>query len=121
MTTMAILEAEPHESTATRYEALIRIAASVRSQKEPQGLFELLVHELGKVIQFDAIAQYDETSSKVNWHMCPACRKCDHAPSDVDNEETLAAWVFRHQETVTVSDLDHETRFPASINLIRQA
>jgi formate hydrogenlyase transcriptional activator len=121
ISTTAILEMKSSSSTAARYESLIRIAASVRSQKDPQGLFELLVHELGQVIQFDAIAQYDETSSKVNWHMCAACRKPDYAPSDIDKEETLAAWVFRHQETVTISDLDCETRFPASINLIRQA
>src|SRR5215472_302459 len=121
MSTTAILEAEPHESTGARYEALIRIAASVRSQKEPQRLFDLLVHELGQVIQFDAIAQYDETSSKVNWHMCQACRKPDYVPSEFDKEETLAAWVYRNQQIVALSDFDGETRFPASINIMCQA
>ena len=121
MSTSAVLEVESHQSTAARYESLIRIAASVRSQKETRGLFELLVHELGKVIQFDAIAQYDEASNKVDWHMGSACRKPDCAPSEIDKEETLAAWVYRYQETVTLSTLDRETRFPASINIMRQA
>jgi formate hydrogenlyase transcriptional activator len=121
MSTSAVLEVESHQSTAVRYESLIRIAASIRSQKEPRGLFELLVHELGQVIQFDAIAQYDETSNKVDWHMGSACRKADCSPSEIDKEETLAAWVYRHQETVTLSALDRETRFPASISIMRQA
>ena len=120
MSASAILEMES-QSTATRYESLIRIAASVRSQKEPRGLFQLLVHELGQVIQFDAIAQYDEGSNKVDWHMGSACRTPDCSPSEINKDETLAAWVYRNQETVTLSTLDRETRFPASIGIMRQA
>ncbi len=81
----------------------------------------MLVDELGQVLQFDAIAQYDELSNKVNWHMCPSCRKTDHCPSEVDKNETLAAWVFEHQETLFLPSLDGETRFPASTNIMRQA
>jgi len=116
-----ILEAESHRSTAARYESLIRIAAAVRSQKEPQDLFGLLVEELGQVVQFDAIAQYDESSNKVHWHMCEGCRKPRSLPSDIDKDETLPAWVYRNQEIVALPNLDRETRFPASIDLLRQA
>jgi formate hydrogenlyase transcriptional activator len=118
--TSPVLETES-QSTAARYESLIRIAAAVRSQKEPQDFFGLLIQELGQVVQFDGIAQYDESSNKVHWHMCSGCRKPDSLPSEIAKEETLAAWVFRHQETVTLSTLDGETRFPASIEIMRQA
>ena len=121
MLTSPVFETESHQSTAARYESLIRIAAAVRSQKESQDLFGLLVEELGQVVQFDAIAQFDESSNKVHWHMCSGCRKPDSLPSEMDKEGTLAAWVYRHQETVTLSNLDRETRFPASIDLMRQA
>ena len=84
-------------STAARYESLIRIAASVRSQKDPKELFGLLVDELRQVVQFDGIAQYDEGSNKVHWHLCSGCRKPDYSPSEIDKEETLAAWVFQNQ------------------------
>ena len=53
--------------------------------------------------------------------MCPSCRRTDHCPSEVDKNETLAAWVFEHQETLFLPSLDGETRFPASTNLMRQA
>jgi len=115
------LETESNQSTAARYESLIRIAAAVRSQKEPQELFGLLVQELGQVVQFDAIAQYDDRSNKAHWHMCSGCRKPSSLPSEIDREETLAAWVYQHQETVTLPSLDRETRFPASTELMRQA
>ena len=121
MLTSVVLEKESHQPTAARYESLIRIAASVRAQKEPQDLFRLLIEELGQVIQFDAIAQYDESSNKVHWHMCAGCRKPRSLPSDVDKEETLAAWIYRNQETVVIPDLQGETRFNASTALMLQA
>src|SRR5579871_1937359 len=121
MLTSPVLEVESHRSTAARYESLIRIAASVRAQKEPQDLFRLLIEELGQVIQFDAIAQYDESSNKVHWHMCSGCRKPDSLPSEIDKDGTLAAWVYRHQEAVALPNLDGETRFPASTDLMRRA
>ena len=65
MLTSPVEEIELDRSTVARYESLIRIAASIRAQKEPQDLFGILVQELGQVVQFDAIAQYDEESNKV--------------------------------------------------------
>src|ERR1700722_15697976 len=124
MSTFAFAETEAgrstEESTAERYEALIRIASAVRAQTEPRKLFGILVHELGQVLQFDAIAQYDERSNKVDWHLGSGCNK--HSPaSENDNEETLAAWVYRHQEGVALAALDTDPRFPATITKMRQA
>lgn len=120
----AFSETQSDQSTAARYESLIRIAESVRAQKEPSELFAILVEELGKVVQFDAIAQFDERSNKVAWHMCSGCRK-PQSPAAYDcasdSEETLPAWVYRTQETLTLDDLDQESRFPKSINIMRQA
>ena len=118
---MAIPAVETDRSTAQRYEALIRIANSIRAQKDPGELFRTLAYELGKVIQFDAIAQYDESSNKINWHLGTCCKKTERGPGDIDRDETLAAWVVRQQETVVLNTLDGETRFPASVPLMREA
>ena len=121
MSTSPSLETDSHESAALRYESLIRIAASVRSQKEPAELFEVLIRELGQVVRFDAIAQFDEASDKVWWHMCSGCRQPDSLPVEIDKDATLPAWVHRNQETVVLASLERETRFPASIELLRRA
>jgi GAF domain-containing protein len=118
MLTSPVMETESPLSAAARYESLIRIAASVRSQKEPRDLFELLVRELGQVVQFDGIAQYDESSNKIHWHVCSGCRQPDPLPSDLDQGATLAAWVYRQQETVVIPNLDRETRFPVTIDMM---
>ena len=66
--------AEQERTSAERYEALIRIANSIRARKDPSELFEMLVQELASIIPFDGIAQFDEQSNKVNWHLGGGCR-----------------------------------------------
>src|SRR5579871_244165 len=121
MGTSAVAVAEPDRSTADRYESLIRIANSIRAGKEPRELFGILVHELSQVVPFDGIAQFDEQSNKVNWHFGTGCRKQERGQSEIEREATLAAWVFRNQETVVLGTLDGETRFPASTPVMRDA
>ncbi len=111
--------AETDPSTAARYEALIRISNSIRAHNEPEDLFEILVHELGKVVPFDAIAQFDELSNKVNWHLGSACCH-DHSPSEADTGDTLPRLVYRTQETVLLGTLDAERRFPAFSRKMRE-
>ena len=112
---------EADRSIDRRYEALIRMAASVRAQREPRKLFGILAHELGQVLQFDAIAQFDERSNKVDWHLGSGCHKSNSPASEIDNEETLAAWVYRNQEAVALAALDIDLRFPATIAKMRDA
>jgi formate hydrogenlyase transcriptional activator len=121
MSTSAIALAEPDQVTAERYESLIRIANSIRSQKEPRELFDILVHELGQVVPFDGIAQYDEEANKVAFHLCAGCQKTKHDPAQIAKEDTIAAWVYEHQQTVVMGTLDHETRFPGSTRFMREA
>jgi formate hydrogenlyase transcriptional activator len=117
MLTLPVSETGSDRSTAGRYESLIRIAASVGAHRKPQERFGILVHELGQVLQFDAIAQFDERSNRVDLHMCSGCRKPDSVSSEIDNEEPLAAWVYRHQEAVVLPTMNEDTRFSTSTGL----
>jgi formate hydrogenlyase transcriptional activator len=121
MSTSAIAVAEPDQSTAERYASLIRIATSIRAQQDPKALFGILTHELGQVVQFDAIAQYDDASNKVDFYFCPGCVRPEKCPSAIDKEGSIAAWVYEHQETVVLGTLDRESRFPSSTHLMRRA
>ena len=105
--------AERDQSAAVRYEALIRISDSIRARKEPQDLFEILVHELRQVIPFDAIAQFDESANKMHWHL----ESCLPAPRGLpwptaENGETLPRFVFRTQETVLLGTSEGEIALP---------
>src|SRR5215469_15600269 len=109
MATSGILAVRASDPIAGRYEALIRIANSVRAQKDPNDLFQILVDELRQVVPFDAIAQFDESANKIRWHMCSACRQPKEKPDEINREETLAGYVYRHQQVVTLSSLERET------------
>ena len=104
--------AETAPSTAARYEALIRISNSIRARKEPPELFEILVHELRRVIPFDAIAQFDESANKVNWHLGAACQKGPKCSMEDANGETLPRLVYRTQEPVVLGTMESDSRFP---------
>jgi formate hydrogenlyase transcriptional activator len=111
---MAVGPVSEMDASAARYEALIRISNSIRARKEPKELFDILVHELRKVIRFDAIAQFDESANKVNWHLGPACEQHnEHCSAEDEPGETLPRLVYRTQETVVLGTLEGHLRFPA--------
>jgi formate hydrogenlyase transcriptional activator len=107
------------QSTPARYEALMRISHSIRTRRESEDLFEILVRELGKVIQFDAIAQF-ESETKLRWHFGPVCRTPQHRPGE-DDSETLPAYVYRTQEAIVLDSWDSDARFPVKSNIMREA
>jgi formate hydrogenlyase transcriptional activator len=116
----ATLDVDRDQSTAERYEALIRISNSIRARKDPRDLFEVLVLELGKVIPFDAIAQFDESANKVNWHLGPLCRMREHPPVK-DDVETLPRYVYRTQERVVLGTSTGEMEFPEYTRKMEEA
>src|SRR5713226_149520 len=103
----------------TRYESLIRLSQFIRTQREPRELFRLLVGELCKVVPFDAIAQFDEASNKIDWHLGDRCRHTGVA-AELPKEETLAWWVHQHQQTLVIPFVDREIRFPRMMERLRE-
>jgi formate hydrogenlyase transcriptional activator len=120
MATSGTVAAPVDDPTAARYEALIRIANSIRAQKSPKDLFGVLVEELRQVVPFDAIAQFDEWSNKIHWHMCTACRKPKASPSEIEGEESIAGFVYREQQVVVLGNLESETRFPKTVQILKE-
>jgi formate hydrogenlyase transcriptional activator len=102
-----------------RYQSLIRLADSIRAQHETKALFRVLVNELRQVIPFDGIAQFDESSKKVNWHLCECRPELSPQPSDIRIEETLAWWVSENQQAAVIADVWGETRFSYTVEQLR--
>lgn len=116
----ALLELPSDEFVTARYESLIRLAESIRAQRDPNGLFCVLVHELRQVVPFDGIAQFDEAANKVNWHFCEHCDRPSVSPSDVPKEESIAWWVYDRQRALVIADVREETRFPLSMRCLEE-
>ena len=116
----ATLEVPSEQSVGARYESLIRLAASIRAQHETKALFRALVNELRPVIPFDAIAQFDESSKKVNWHLCDSCPQPAPHPSEIQLEGTLPWWVAENQQAAVIADVWRETRFSSTVEQLRK-
>jgi formate hydrogenlyase transcriptional activator len=116
----ATLEVPSEQSVGARYESLIRLAGSIRAQHETKALFRALVDELRPVIPFDAIAQFDESSRKVNWHLCDSCSQQTPHPSEIQLEGTLPWWVAENQQAAVIADVWRETRFPSTVEQLRR-
>ena len=108
------------QSIGLRYESLIRLADLIRAQHDTKALFRVLVDELSPVIPFDAIAQYDESSKKVNWHIRESLQPAGPPPSVYPIEETLPWWVSENQQAAVIADLRMETRFPHTVEQFRR-
>ncbi len=120
-TVSARLEVPSNQSVGARYESLIRLADSIRAQHETEALFRVLVDELKPVIPFDAIAQFDERSNKVNWHFCESCEPSRPRSAEGPIEETLAWWVSENQQAAVITDVWQETRFSHTAEQFKKA
>jgi formate hydrogenlyase transcriptional activator len=113
------LEVLSDQSVEARYQSLIRLADSIRAQHDTKALFRVLVSELSQVIPFDGIAQFDESSKKVNWHLCKIGQQLSPHPSDTRIQETLAWWVSESQQSAVIADVWRETRFSYTVEQLR--
>jgi formate hydrogenlyase transcriptional activator len=111
---------ETEKLPADRYEALVRLAEAIRSHQQTGDLFHVLVRELSQVVPFDAVAQYDETLNKVNWHLGNQCHASGR-PHDLEQNETIAWWVQHHQQVVVIQSVDSEDRFPQMMEILRES
>src|SRR6202040_3893127 len=111
------------QSVVARYEALIRVSQAVSAYREPRKLFEVLVNELRHVIAFDGIgiAQYDESTDAINWHVSIHCDEPNPTLKDkCVQKETMTCWVFQNQRPLVVPFVDQETRFPDTIEFLKE-
>ena len=118
------------EYIVARYEALIRVSQAVSANREPKKLFGVLVNELRRVIEFDGIgiAQYDETTDRIEWHVSLHCDEPNSTSTLPDltlsdkcvQKETMTCWVFQNQRPVVIPFVDQETRFPDTMKSLKE-
>ena len=110
------------ETLASRYEALIRVAALVRSKPEEQDLFETLANELHEVIPFDGVSQLDPGANLVRWHFLEPYRERADALSTrtIPRDETVPWWVYQNQRAMVIRFADRETRFPLAVEWLKK-
>jgi formate hydrogenlyase transcriptional activator len=99
-------------SVAARFESLMSVSVVIGTHHEIEGLFSALASELLRVVDCDFIGmyQYDEATSRVDWHLSKPDGIIERGTIDGTKEETMSAWVYQHQKPLIIHFLDRDIR-----------
>jgi formate hydrogenlyase transcriptional activator len=107
-------------SPIERYEALIRASQAITAHRDPERLFVVLAGELRRLVRFDylRLSLADGIPSVRGPRVMESPGAAGSAPPDFPAEENIARWVYDHQQLVTISSRDEESRFPGTIGAL---
>jgi formate hydrogenlyase transcriptional activator len=107
-----------------RYEALLKVSRSILAHQELEALMHDLAGLLRQVLQFDflSLVLHDAVRDVMELRILATAAPRDselrpHEPAPVG--ESPAGWVWREQRPLLIHDVEHESRWPRVIPLIR--
>lgn len=118
---MEALQTRSEQTTATRYEALIRVAKAINEHRDCEELFRSLARELHSVVDFDyvAVVLCDEEANSACFHLLdPADLERPLPKPEFESRETFGWWVYEHQQPLVIPSLRRETRFPQMVRFL---
>lgn len=107
-----------------RLRLLLEVSESITAHRNLSDLFHDLAQRLPHTLQFSYIALvlHDPERHVMRLHLLEAPRRVNIAPGfELPIQDSIAGWVWQHQQPVILTDVQHETRFPKVIPLIRDA
>ena len=103
-----------------QYLTLLGLEKAISSHRNIPDLFRDLACRLQDLFRFRDIGVmlHDETRNVMRLYVLEACEDLLREPvTEVPIEGSIAGWVWQNQEPVVVSNLEHDTRFPAAKGL----
>lgn len=85
------------KDVAGRYQALITLAETIRSNPDPKDQFKILAAELKEVVSFDAFAYFGGAVNRVQWHFQQTYKTFAEAAGPVPKEESVPRWMHQEQ------------------------
>lgn len=105
-----------------RLRLLLEVTKSIAAHRTLEGLFHDLAIRLPRALEFSYIALvlHDPERNVMRLHVLEAPRPV-HIPLNLELplDESLGGWVWQHQEPVIIADVEHDTRFPRVVQMIR--
>src|SRR6266404_90872 len=115
------IESTEGTTLAARFQALLSVAESISSCREPEELFGRLAAELQRVVRFDFVGAscYDHERGVVRGAMLETGSTALVPREEMVAKETPHAIVIESQQPLIVSDTGAETRWPERMAMIR--
>src|SRR5689334_21067135 len=106
---------------AARFQALLSVAESISSCREPEELFGRLAAELQRVVRFEFVGAscYDHERGVVRRAMLETGTTALVPREEMVAKETPHAIVSESQQPLIVPDTSAETRWPETMTMIR--
>jgi formate hydrogenlyase transcriptional activator len=111
------------EEIVQRYKTLVEISRAIASNQNQTELFSELAHHLRQVIRFDylSVILHEPAHNVMRLYLLEGARHKNIEPgAEFSVEESYAGWVWQHQQPCLIANVDEETRFPKSIEILRQ-
>jgi len=107
---------------AERYQALLSVAESITSCREPEELFRRLAGELQRVVSFDflAVCLYEPGSDVFRPQLLDRATMALAPRPDAALEDSPPGWVIESQQPLIVTDTAAEARWPDVMTFVRQ-
>ena len=106
-----------------RLRLLLEVSESIASHRDLAELFHDLAGRLPRVFKFSYILVilHDPERNVMRLHILEAPRPGRIAPGvELPIEDSAGGWVWQHQQPVVCTNVDHETRFPKVIKMMRE-
>jgi formate hydrogenlyase transcriptional activator len=111
------------EEIVQRYKTLVEISRAIASNQNQTELFSELAHHLRQVIRFDylSVILHEPAHNVMRLYLLEGARHKNIEPgAEFSIDESYAGWVWKHQKPCLITNVDEETRFPKSIEILRQ-
>jgi formate hydrogenlyase transcriptional activator len=105
-----------------QYQALLDVLETVVTHHDLQSLFRELSKKLQRVIHFDLISVvlHDQETGMMRILLGKtSIPLMTSVPEYMTVEDAPGGWVWQHQEPLMLDDIENETRFPETVNILR--
>ena len=111
------------EQLSAKYQALLTVSQSIASHRDLSELFHDLSQRLGHVLQFDYLSLRLHDSERNVMRRLVLERSVpvkEFTGDELPVAELLSGWVWQNQKPIIIGDLEQETRFPRSVQILRE-
>jgi formate hydrogenlyase transcriptional activator len=110
-------------ATLGQAQALLEVSEAIAVHRDLGELFHDLAERLHHVVQFDYLnlILHDPARNVMRLHILETAQPTRIQPGlETPVADTPAGWVWETQQPVIVAEIDHESRFPALMEMLRQ-
>src|SRR5882762_3236670 len=113
----------PLEHSRRQLEALLEVSEAIAQQRDLPALFHDLAERLHSVVDFDflTLVLHDPVRNVMRLHVLETRIPGEKAAgTEAPVENNPSGWVWQTQESLVVSDVEEETRFPEFLKRFRE-